>query len=433
MTVIRPIRSENGGVLLMVVLLITILSGILAVSLVSTNHYRRLSQVNAESMRLYYAAHSALEKNYADLRGLIHSGTDIEKDLPISVLTESITSETLPDFLKGVRRNYIFNVNTVVPSDEDGSPADRPVDSNPDPFVRDYYFLSASYAQTEGFWRPLDTRLEQPLKYSIRPLFYFGVFHDGDLEIHPVADMELSGRIHANGSIYYGSSGSGSLRFTGHLSAVNGVMNTFHPDRNLSGEPSTNHHTFANQPFLTSGEHLFPPQAFDPAGNNPNHQSAREMIEMPVTVQNNEYFNDDFAENRLFNKAGLKVVVSDDRKTVSFFTKDGTPITPDSGALYTFLIATFKPDTALPDNRLNASVATVRVDMSHFTDSKGAPVIPSTLPANSKFPNTAQTRSMGIHNKTMVTDTNLTGKEIWNGIIMSPQKGFRTINPPVCS
>ncbi len=424
-----PPNSHQGGVLLMVVILITILSSIMAVSLISTNHYRKLSRINTESMRAYYAAQSALEKNYADLKTLINQSDDIEKNLSISFLTESITVDSTPSFLRQPGLKYVFSVNTVVPSDTDGNPLDAPVDSNPDPFVRDYYFLSATYVQDEGAWRKLNVQLEQPLKYSIRPLFYFGAFFDGDMEIHPADSMTISGRIHSNGTIYYGSSGNGALTFNGHVSAVNGIKNAYHPGRGTDSTPTTNNHTFAHAPFLTSGEKAVGTEKIDSSDSNPNDDGFRELIEMPVHVQNNEQFHDGFADQRLYNQAGLKIIVSPDGKTMDFYPKDGTQIKPGSGALYTYLTNTFKPEKVVPDQRIQASVQAVQVDVSNFVDSKNQSSLPFQITTQAKFPNTTQTKAMGIQNKTMITDTNLSGKELWNGIVYVATKDSTPQSP----
>jgi len=49
-------------------------------------------------------------------------------------------------------------------------------------------------------------RLTQTLQDQLIPLFQFGVFYDGDLEIFPGPNMTFNGRIHSNKNIYIGSS-----------------------------------------------------------------------------------------------------------------------------------------------------------------------------------------------------------------------------------
>jgi hypothetical protein len=51
------------------------------------------------------------------------------------------------------------------------------------------------------------------------PLFQFGLFHHGDLELDPVGDLTLDGRIHANGHLYLNSGGTLTLD-TNHVTAA---------------------------------------------------------------------------------------------------------------------------------------------------------------------------------------------------------------------
>ncbi|MDZ4742259.1 MAG: hypothetical protein SGI98_02425 [Verrucomicrobiota bacterium] len=422
-------RIDQGGVLLMVVILITIMSTILAVSLVSTNHYRSMSQRNQESIKIYYVAQSALEKNYSDLKTIIASKQEIEKEVTVNVLTTEINTKTLPTFVLNLGKNYQFSVNAVVPTDADGNPVNTPVDSNPDPYVRDYYFLSAAYTANENFLSKMQVQLEQPLKYSIRPIFYFGALYESDMEIHPSGGMNVSGRIHSNGSIYYGTTDGSPITFDGYVSAVNGIHNDYNPRMGTNNHPSTSTNVFTQKPYLTSGEKISGSEHIDASDRNPNNDSARELIEMPVNIQNNEVFTDELADERFYHKAGLKVIVNQTDNTVQYYTKDGTEILPTDGAIYQYMTNTFKIDGAFTDERINAPVSMVKADLSTLTDSRGVALIPKSLSDQTRFTSTAQTKALGINNKSYTSNTKLVGKELWNGIIYVGYKGSSDLKP----
>lgn len=410
--------QRAGSVLLAVVILIATLSTLLAISLVSANHYRRMVQGSVESLKLYYAVQSALEKNYADLNLLISGQSDIPGNLGASMLTSNINTDTLPDFLMLHASSFRFEINTVVPTDISGSPINAPRDENPDPYVEDYFFLSAAYAESSRLGRTIRVELEQPLKYSIRPLFYFGAFFNGNLEIYPDSNMKISGKVHANRDIYFGSPNGSAIHFDNHVSSVGGVHNDYHPRYPEVMTPiATNTHSFTQKPHSTAAELIMGGKAFDQEDDNPNNDSPRELIEMPVHVLNNKAHDDPFSEDRLYNQAGLKIIVSRESGKIDFRTADGTSITPANASLYKLLTNTFQIASPIPDSRMDKSVPVLSVNMSNLLGSQNAPLLPPVLASGSKWPSTTVTRSVSVHSQQIISDNSLNQKTFWNGMI----------------
>ena len=68
--------------------------------------------------------------------------------------------------------------------------------------------------------------VEQDLLANLVPLFQFGVFYNGDLEVSPGADMVLSGPVHTNGNLIARcqSTFSNIVQFTDRVSVVGGLF-----------------------------------------------------------------------------------------------------------------------------------------------------------------------------------------------------------------
>jgi Tfp pilus assembly protein PilX len=65
----------------------------------------------------------------------------------------------------------------------------------------------------------------------IVPLFQFGIFYDGDLEVNPTADMQVNGRVHSNAKMYVQPAGFAGattkpiVTFLSKISASDGMYN----------------------------------------------------------------------------------------------------------------------------------------------------------------------------------------------------------------
>jgi len=64
------------------------------------------------------------------------------------------------------------------------------------------------------------------------PIFQFGVFYQGDMDISPAAPMTITGLVHTNGNLYATGSDNGWLKFKSRVTATKGI---FHDARDSNG------------------------------------------------------------------------------------------------------------------------------------------------------------------------------------------------------
>jgi hypothetical protein len=86
--------------------------------------------------------------------------------------------------------------------------------------------LIASAQMTHPALGSVRAYVEQDLLANMVPLFQFGVFYNGDLEVSPGADMVLSGPVHTNGNLIARSQSgfANTVQFTDRVSAVGGLF-----------------------------------------------------------------------------------------------------------------------------------------------------------------------------------------------------------------
>jgi Tfp pilus assembly protein PilX len=66
------------------------------------------------------------------------------------------------------------------------------------------------------------TVLQMDFKSRSIPLFQFGAFYDGDLELNPSPQMDFNGRMHSNGNMYLTAGNTRTLRIDGNITVYRG-------------------------------------------------------------------------------------------------------------------------------------------------------------------------------------------------------------------
>ncbi len=188
-------------------------------------------------------------------------------------------------------------------------------------------------------------------------MFQAMLFFQNDLELHPGPNMTLYGLVHTNANMYLAAGSSGGLTFSSNVS-THGNQSTLNPSSthpsNFVENPSEvtgligyvegvtqslyNHETsnwgsYKNPVFSNGGRvaQLSEVQSLDPLGmsetlavdpNNGNASGTHEIIERPVPVSatdpnpNTSVADPDaFAAHRIYNSAGLRVIINRNNAT----------------------------------------------------------------------------------------------------------------------
>lgn len=226
-------------------------------------------------------------------------------------------------------------------------------------------------------------------------IFQYGVFYQGDLELAPGGNIIINGAVAANGSIYAGAQGAGSLTFQGKVRyLMGGYFNSDSTGSVVLRKPGT----------LISGGALAPPLFSVSEGSQVERQRSPEnllggvdvtslvtsrpdlfptendvyraaILPPPDATNTNEYptydsaLGDDPTINaqRMYTRAGIRVTI-DTSGTVTFAKSDGTDITAnlatgDVGGVTTPVI-TGAPGTAMYDAREAKNVALTTINMA---------------------------------------------------------------------
>lgn len=74
-----------------------------------------------------------------------------------------------------------------------------------------------------------NTTLSMTFTKRVIPLFQFGIFYNGDLELNPTSDMQINGRVHSNANMYLQPAGltgvTATVSFMSKVSAVGSIYN----------------------------------------------------------------------------------------------------------------------------------------------------------------------------------------------------------------
>jgi len=95
-------------------------------------------------------------------------------------------------------------------------------------------------------------RMLRTVEVALIPVFQFGVFSDSDLGFFSSPNLDFKGRVHTNGDLYLGVSGTSTLTFHDKLTAYGNVIRNVLPN-GLTPSSSYNNDGTVNIPFASSG------------------------------------------------------------------------------------------------------------------------------------------------------------------------------------
>ncbi|MBS0663086.1 MAG: hypothetical protein JSR48_07455 [Verrucomicrobia bacterium] len=427
----RPnsLGSDRGSAIYLVLILSVVAAVVLAGIISYTAQTAKIEKRSNTRLESTYAAEYALEKAYQELKTLV--GQDSVNLPTLSQISAVTNLTTAPTDVFTSAQGYTWLAYLTVPI-ENGVPVSAHSSFNATQGT--YPFLSVveftRRLPTGG--APVHVQFQRSWSYVLTPLFQYAIFADGDMELFPGANFIVNGRVHANGTIYTGS--SASISYNDYVSDVNGLSFQYSPlDPRAPGSPGNNTTFAKGAPISTSREEPPGSTTADLSDTNNNNDGSRELIELPDYMS-----TDPNASERLYNKAGLKILANTSTLNVTASngvtvpansrvvqTQDGTTI-PAADPLAVYLNTLMSTGT-MNDYRENATLTTTDLDVSKVNTAYNAGGLPQTIPNSASWPNNASVPS-ALKNQPIPSA--LRGKALWNGILyvtdISNQSDHRT-------
>jgi len=318
-------RSE-GNILMLTLFLIVVISAFVGVAMSVTGTTARITDRSRDYAAARAAAEGAVEYAYAQWYGITSS-----QDAPVSTtnMMAVITPPSFPGF-------------TYAPASVDGqlrvdaidqygaptttlSPVSVSLANYPGWSGLSYNYLARAKMMPTLSDYNFGAGVKRQFQYIVVPLFQSMFFFQDNIEIYKAATMTISGLVHTNASGYMSGQSGDPLTFESNVSYVNTFTSTQDPpyadtwsgwSANAEVAPvystsqaSQLHQVTAMQPLGTSIA-----SAINTTDNNPNNDSINEIIQPP-----NPNYPDPpaFAQNRLYNKAGILVQINGSTKTIT--------------------------------------------------------------------------------------------------------------------
>ncbi len=232
---VRVVCGERGAALVTAIIVLGILAVISLSVLAIASTEANIAGSDLLRTRTFYAASAGLEKMTSDFSNLftfksVPTAADltaIRNAAPAGLTNEGYAfAQTIA---QDEERLALLRGNTVV------APALPTVDIDTGPFAGLYGSVSPYQLTTTATHTTTGTQvvLQREFDNYLIPLFQFGLFSDGDMEIHPGPSFTFNGRVHANGNLYINGSGTGNT--TVFLSKVT-TANEFVYERQRNGK-----------------------------------------------------------------------------------------------------------------------------------------------------------------------------------------------------
>lgn len=223
-------RRESGIALLTTILLMLLMSSLLVGFILLITAGQKISGVNNDYSKAFYAAEAGMEKLTADIGTLFAQNYS-----PTGPQVDAL--QNAPPVMSGI--NYVkfdgSNGYTIsFPTDSKGNPLSTVNQIKSGPYqgmtaLATLYTLNVTARTIAGS----EVKLQRTTQTVGIPMFQFGVFCGGDCSFFPGPNFNFGGRTHTNGNLFL-AAGS-SLVLSDRVTAVKDVIRT-----NLSnGFPTT--------------------------------------------------------------------------------------------------------------------------------------------------------------------------------------------------
>lgn len=210
-------RNGSEGFVLLVALLLLLLLSAMAASLAYVATVEtRLQSTDQENTLAYYGAEAAMEKMMADLDSLY-----VSFQAPTVVQIQGLEAQVNEPTLPGITYpEYDFLADDA---DNDGAPDTqvRRISAGPNEgMVAQIVPMSINVTAR----RPsgAEVKMTRRIEVALIPVFQFGIFSDTDLSYFPGPGFDFGGRIHTNGNLFLAA--GQPLTFFERITAVQEVI-----------------------------------------------------------------------------------------------------------------------------------------------------------------------------------------------------------------
>jgi len=220
-------NSKKRGSILAATMIILLVAAVVAMGLaVLCDFYIRNTARYEIYKNEFEIAEAAFAKAFAEIHFLVqYAGPNLQNE---------IANIQPPRYDGYVIKNFSVAIPSTNP-DGSSNPGYKTVTEGPWKGLTLYtirYRITAQVHQasnTSSRFKHPGVELSQDLELRYIPLYTFAIFYDPDLEIHNGPEMWISGRVHSNHNLYFGSDG-GRLHFLDYVTAVGKILYGRHPD-----------------------------------------------------------------------------------------------------------------------------------------------------------------------------------------------------------
>ena len=182
----RPSTDRSGFALEATLIMLILLTMLIGAGLAATMMVQRSAGVDYRGARVTYAAESGADHVMSQLEGDIQDGSITDPELA------ALTPPAITGF------------NVTVSGARVGAPVPKTIATGP---YTGLFGLNQQIDITVHADDPQANRADAIVSVNAQsiPLFQFGVFYEGDLEIHNGPPMTFAGWVHTNGNLYLSS------------------------------------------------------------------------------------------------------------------------------------------------------------------------------------------------------------------------------------
>lgn len=214
--------GERGSALVASIFILALMGAIAMTVLGVVTTETRIAGSDLERTKTFYAAASGMEKMTSDFSALfartsrptLSQLTTIASSWPSELMGEGFTIEqtiSLDTVTLNQMRQAQGISGTAYPSVTIPSGPYAGLTASVAPYTLDTTATSRMTAEV---------RLRRQINNYLIPIFQFGMFGDGDLEVFPGPQFTFNGRVHANGNLY----ANGNITFLAKVTTANEIV-----------------------------------------------------------------------------------------------------------------------------------------------------------------------------------------------------------------